>query len=185
MTAAKVSNSSESKQVALPWQRLAQRSDLSKDHIIDFLAAAGEIPLPAVRWPRHNSIITESIVRKVSFEHCVSRWASWQSANKWLLTFKIGIAFDCTHRWWNRQFGYVAEQRWTFMDVMCSDESKNIRELEWQLIEVLKRFPGCQNEAGGGGGISPDTVGTCYCYMVFARAGDGVGLQAAWQQAPA
>ena len=180
-------NTSENKTVpakmALPWQRLAQRSDLAKDHIIDFLAVAGEIPLPLVRWPRHNSIIIESTVRKASFEYCLSRWAAWQNANEWMLAFKIGIAFDAEHRWWNREFGYVAERRWVFMDVMCSDESKNVRELEWQLIEVLRRFPGCQNEASGGGGISDSTKGTCYCYMVFARAGDGVGLQAAWQQA--
>ena len=170
--------------VMLPWERLAEKAEnLSQNDIIDFLAAAGEIPLPHVAWPPMNSIITESLVRSVNFEYCLSRWAAWQRAHGWLLTFKVGIAFDYDHRWWNKKFGYVAERRWHFMDVMCSDESKNIRDLEFQLVRCLKHFPGCQNDADGGGGISPNTPGTCHCYMVFAKAGDGVGLEIAWKEA--
>ena len=69
------------------------------------------------------------------------------------------------------------------MEVMCSDDSKKIRQLEIQLISALNKYLGCMNDRGGGDGISPETEGTCFCYMVFANAGDGIGLQAAWQKA--
>ena len=142
-----------------------------------------EFPLPRVRWPHQNDILLGSVVRKPSFEHCIARWAAWQASNNWLLAFKIGIAFDPRDRFLNKSFGYILEQRWHFMEVMCSGESNEIRQLEMQLISALKKFQGCMNERGGGDGVSPETQGTCFSYMVFARAGDGIGLQAAWKKA--
>ena len=92
-----------------------------------------------------------------------------------------GIAFDPAHRWRNDEFGYVHEKMWMFMDVMHSGSADECRSLEKDLIQSVRRLPGCYNTRPGGEGVRSATPGTCYCYAVYAPAGSGVGVHAAWR----
>ena len=98
------------------------------------------------------------------------------------LDLKVGIAFNPAHRWRNDDFGYVHEKMWMFMDVMHSGSANECRSLEKDLIQSVRRLPGCYNTRPGGEGVRSATPGTCYCYAVYAPAGSGVGVHAAWRQ---
>ena len=95
--------------------------------------------------------------------------------------FKVGIAFNPAHRWRNDDLGYVHEQMWMFMDVMHSGSADECRSLEKDLIRSVGRLPGCYNASLGGEGVCSTTPGACHCYAVFAPAGSGVGVHAAWR----
>ena len=97
--------------------------------------------------------------------------------------FKVGITSNPAHRWRNNDFGgYVHEQMWMFMDVMHSGSADECRSLEKDLIRSVRNLRGCYNASPGGEGVSSSTPGTCYCYAVYAPAGSGVGVHAAWRQ---
>ena len=49
---------------------------------------------------------------------CLGRLASWSRAFGPALAFKVGIAADPEHRYFNAEFGYAKEQVWMFMDVV-------------------------------------------------------------------
>ena len=76
---------------------------------------------------------------------------------------------------------YAREQMWHFMDVMHEDVPEECRMLETRLIRKARALPGCYNVAPGGEGIQASIFeGKVFCYMVFATAGNGIGLRQAW-----
>ena len=117
---------------------------------------------------------------------CCWRFAAWSQVLQDLFVFKIGIAHDPVHRWWNEEFGYNKDQIWMFMDVMHAGSAAQCCWLEKALIFRLGSIPGCHNASGGGEGISAVSSAaggessSCHCYIVYAPAGSGVGLRAAF-----
>ena len=94
-----------------------------------------------------------------------------------VFTFKIGISLDPRHRW----AMYQKEEMWLCMEVMHEGNPEECRQLEMELISKLRNIPGCYNLAPGGEGISAGCAeGVCFCYAVYATAGDGVGVHQAW-----
>jgi hypothetical protein len=96
------------------------------------------------------------------------------------IIFKVGIAADPDHPFWNREYGYDSEREWHFMEVQGRGPANQMRKLEISLIAGLGGLPGCRTEAAGGEGVRPDRVHTCFQYMVVAPCGAGIGQQRAW-----
>ena len=156
------------------------------------------LPEPLWPLPAQDSIVDET--RSQSFGassspmsakqsiigKCCWRFVAWSYVLRDIFVFKIGIAYDPVHRWWNREFGYVGEQTWQFMDVMHAGSPTECCWLERALIFRLGSIPGCHNGSAGGEGISAVTSEAtgespvCHCYIVYAPAGSGVGLRAAF-----
>ena len=117
---------------------------------------------------------------------CCWRFAAWSQVLRDLFAFKIGIAYDPVHRWWNQEFGYNKDQTWMFMDVIHAGSAAQCCWLERALIFRLGSIRGCHNVARGGEGISTVTSAAggessvCHCYIVYTPAGSGVGLRAAF-----
>ena len=160
------------------------------------LAACG-MPIPESSWwklPLHGSILRQApemppdpVASQGAFESDVHKclWyvLAWIRALSHVAIFKVGIAFDPTHRWTNPEGGYITERCWWFMQVMYRNTPQNCRLWERALIAKVRGIPGCYNERPGGEGVSPDNpVPTCYGYVVFAPAGGGLGVQVAWTQ---
>ena len=112
---------------------------------------------------------------------CLWRIGAWMQALDNTAAFKVGIAFNPAHRWRNDDFGYVHEEMWMFMDVMHSGSADEWRSHEKDFIRSVRNLRGCYNASPGGEGVSSSTPGTCYCYAVYAPAGSGVGVHAAWR----
>ena len=111
-----------------------------------------------------------------SVRKCLWQCATW-GKSLGVLAFKIGIAYDPRVRWEQ----YADEEMWLFMDVMHEGMPEECRCLEKDLIGKLRHIPGCYNVAPGGEGIRAGTTeGKCFCYAVYATAGAGIGLHAAW-----
>ena len=73
------------------------------------------------------------------------------------------------------------EEMRKFMDVMHEGSLEECRCLEKELIGKLKPISGCYSVLPGGEGIRAGvTVDKCFCYVVYAVAGDGVGMHQAW-----
>ena len=119
---------------------------------------------------------------KLPLYKCLWRIGAWMQALDNTAASKVGIAFNPAHRWRNDDFGYVHEQMWMFMDVMHSGSADECRSLEKDLIRSVGRLPGCYNASPGGEGVCSTTPGACHCYAVYAPAGSGVGVHAAWRQ---
>ena len=168
----------------------------SFEQLQSHLAARGAC-LPSARWapPAQNTIVkcrgetqdhsraaSGAVCFKSPLSKCLWRIGTWMQALDNIAAFKVGIAFDPAHRWRNDEFGYVHEKMWMFMDVMHSGSANECRSLEKDLIESVRRLPGCYNTSPGGEGVRSATPGTCYCYVVYAPAGSGVGVHAAWRQ---
>ena len=117
---------------------------------------------------------------------CCWRFAAWSQVLRDVFAFKIGVAYDPVHRWWNEEFGYNKDQTWMFMDVIHAGSAAQCCWLERALIFRLGSIRGCHNASGGGEGISTVTSAAggesplCHCYIVYAPAGSGVGLRAAF-----
>ena len=47
------------------------------------------------------------------------------------IVFKVGIAADPDHRFWNPEFGYETERTWHFMDVVWPGPANESRR--WRL----------------------------------------------------
>jgi hypothetical protein len=114
-----------------------------------------------------------------AFAYGCRRLAAWYQALGPII-FKVGIAADPHHRFWNREYGYDSEREWHFMEVQGQGPANQMRNLEISLIAGLGGLQGCRNEAAGGEGVHPDRVHTCFQYMVVAPCGAGIGLQRAW-----
>jgi len=107
---------------------------------------------------------------------CLWQFATW-GKSLGVFAFKIGIAYDPRVRWER----YEDEEMWLFMDVMHEGNPEECRCLEKDLIGKLRHIPGCYNVAPGGEGIRAGaTEGKCFCYAVYATAGEGIGVHAAW-----
>jgi hypothetical protein len=87
--------------------------------------------------------------------------------------FKTGIASDPHHRFFNREFGYLHERVWHFMDVVWRAPANECRDMEIALIAQTREIPGCRNIKPGGDGVRPDREYECFVYFVLAGAGDG------------
>ena len=98
------------------------------------------------------------------------------------IVFKIGIAADIRHRYWNSEFGYHREGIWHFMDVVLEGRADICRDMEKSLIHAFRRIPGCYNERPGGEGVSPHCRHMCRVYLVVAEAASGIGLGTAHAQ---
>ena len=136
--------------------------------------------LPRVDWPSTDAILwsfdpAHSQDFSRAYTHTLRRFFAWKALLE-IMVFKIGIAADPEDRYCD---GYVHEQCWMFMDVVWQAPAHACRELEIALIASLGQIPGCQNVRSGGDGVHPSRDYTCYCYVVYAPAGNGVGLVAA------
>lgn len=168
--------------------------------VCDLVATQLHLPTPVWSLPSQNAIIRDALqaggasprvaggASPPLLATCLWRIAAWKAALG-ICIFKVGIACDPVHRWFNREFGYAHERRWMFMDVMHVDTPEVCCRLETDLITALKPMAGCYNTRPGGEGISlhggASTCGgaspPCHCYAVYAPAGSGVGVQAAWR----
>ena len=151
----------------------------SQQELAAELLAAG-LPEPPTCWPAPQQNTMLHTTQHQSFgplAACLWRFAAWAASLQRVFAFKVGIAYEPAARWEL----YHDEETWLFMDVMHQGSPEECRRLEIALIRRLRTFPGCQNIAPGGEGIRAGTTdGTCYCYAVYAPAGDGVGLRQAW-----
>ena len=84
-----------------------------------------------------------------AFAHCCRQLAAWFAAIG-PIVFKVGIAADPDHRFWNPEFGYETERAWHFMDVVWSGPANESRQLEIDLISAFRGLPGCRNVSAGG-----------------------------------
>ena len=144
------------------------------------LRAVG-LPKPPTWWPvpQQNTLLQQTTQHQsfAPVAACLWRFAAWAASLQRAFAFKVGIAYEPAARWEL----YHDEETWLFMDVMFQGSPEECRRLEIALIRRLRTFPGCQNIAPGGEGIrAGTTAGTCFCYAVYAPAGDGVGLRQAW-----
>ena len=139
------------------------------------------IGLPALaRWPippQNQIVYAEVLESRQRLSAALWRFASWGASLETAFVFKVGIAYEPVLRWEM----YHEEMTWMFMDVMHQGSPEDCRCLEIDLIRRLRRLQGCQNIAPGGEGIRAGvTDGLCFCYSVYAPAGNGVGLRKAW-----
>ena len=149
------------------------------------------LPSPLWSLPSQDTILWDTQESRCSgvigvpvLSVCLWRVAAWCSALR-VAIFKIGIAYDPKHRWWNDEFGYDTEQTWMFMDVMHHGTVEECRSLEIDLIARLQHLPGCYNVKPGGEGISAHSSTSssgCYCYAVYAPAGSGVSIRVDWRK---
>ena len=112
----------------------------------------------------------------------LGRLACWFVTFEHIIVFQFGICFDPEHRWRNKDFGYLQERMWQFMDVLFVGSPQHCRRLEILLIAATRSVAGCQNEAPGGAGVAAgsEVVDPYYCYVVVAPAGRGIGLRRAF-----
>jgi hypothetical protein len=160
-----------------------------KRHIVASFVVA--FPGPAVDVPRQGSIV-RSVLRDMPdltgpsaaaslgdvVAVCLGRLGCWFATFEHIIVFKFGICFDPEHRWCNREFGYLQERMWHFMDLLFVGCAQKCRRLEIALIAETRSIAGCQNEAPGGEGVAAgsEVADPCYCYVVVAAAGHGLGL---------
>ena len=113
---------------------------------------------------------------------CLGRLGCWFVTFEHIIVFKFGICFDPEHRWRNKAFGYLQERMWQFMDLLFVGSPQQCRCLEIALIAATRNVAGCQNEAPGGEGVAAwsECADLCYCYVVVAPAGRGLGLRRAF-----
>ena len=131
-------------------------------------------PLPEVVMPAQDSILM-SLGGSGGFtplQHCARRLCAWLSFLGPAI-FKTGIASDPHHRFFNREFGYLHERVWHFMDVVWRAPANECREMEIALIAQTREIPGCRNIKPGGEGVRADREYECFVYFVLAGAGDG------------
>ena len=151
------------------------------DEFVLFAQALGPVP-PVAPLPDRHSVLWQLApvdVELSAFAYGCRRLAAWYQALGPII-FKVGIAADPDHRFWNREYGYDSEREWHFMEVQGRGPANQMRNLEISLIAGLGGLPGCRNEAAGGEGAHPDRVHTCFQYMVVAPRGAGIGQQRAW-----
>jgi hypothetical protein len=131
-------------------------------------------PLPTVLMPAQDSILM-SLGGSGGFtplQHCARRLCAWLGFLGPAI-FKTGIASDPHHRFFNREFGYLHERVWHFMDVVWRAPANECRDMEIALIAQTREIPGCRNIKPGGDGVRPDREYECFVYFVLAGAGDG------------
>ena len=151
------------------------------DEFLPLLAPLG--PLPTVTLPDRHAVLwalPPEDPEHSPYIYAVRRLAAWQTSVG-PIAFKIGIAADPEHRFWNTEFGYHKEKMWHFMEVTWKGPANEIRDLEIQLIAGLSCLSGCYNQSPGGEGVSAKSTHTCYQYFVVAPCGSGVGLRKAWE----
>jgi hypothetical protein len=153
----------------------------SWDEFVSFAQALGPLPTVLPLPDRHIVLWQQAPVDAEfsAFAYGCRRLAAWYQALGPII-FKVGIAADPDHRFWNREYGYDSEREWHFMEVQGRGPANEMRKLEINLIAGLGGLPGCRNESPGGEGVHPDRVHTCFQYMVVAPCGAGIGLQRAW-----
>jgi len=133
-------------------------------------------PRPASlrKLPQRGEVIFEQLYTGSSLadaeqavRDCIGAWL-WSSRDT--LGYKIGIALDPERRWSNLEFGYAHDQEvdWFFMHVVCRNRVPFARRLERRMTDICRPDrTRCYNFASGGGGISNQTEGACYVYVVF------------------
>ena len=114
-----------------------------------------------------------------AFGHASRRLATWHTVLG-PMVFKVGIAADPDHRFWNPEFGYHTERTWLLMEVLWQGPANQMRNLEVCVIDAVQSLPGCRNESPGGEGVRADRVHECFLYIVVAPCGHGMGLEHAW-----
>jgi hypothetical protein len=159
---------------------LGHRSRTWEEFVL-FCQAVGPLPSPIYVPDRHCVIwqLPYDASEYSEFAYACRRLATWYRALGPII-FKVGIAADPEHRFWNREFGYDTEQEWLFMEVQARGPANHMRKLEISIIAGVGGLQGCRNQSAGGEGVRPDRVHTCFQYMVVAPAGAGIGLQRAW-----
>ena len=164
-------STSTSSELVGPWSSL--------DFLVRDLQAMECPHLPILSAPLQDTILFDSKNYFYGWppgKKCVWRFAAW-GKSLGVFAFKIGIAYSPLDRWGR----YELEEMWMFMDVMHEGNPEECRCLEKELIGKLKPISGCYNVLPGGEGIRAGvTVGKCFCYVVYAVAGDGVGMHQAW-----
>jgi len=154
----------------------------SWDELVRFATAPG--PLLPVAVPAGHVVIrslpqAQDGNHHSVFAHCCRQLAAWFAAIG-PIVFKVGIAADPGHRFWNPEFGYETERAWHFMDVVWSGPANESRQLEIDLISAFRGLPGCRNVSAGGDGVRPDRKHLCFTYLVVAECGHGLPLGRAW-----
>ncbi len=140
-------------------------------------------PLPT---PRQNDIVTsflESSCPRCPQEvvkSCLGRLASWYKTFNNVMVFKVGIAADPAHRFFNRDFGYCRDQMWMHMDLVFKGSAEECRQLEMSLISQLSSLGGCYNDKPGGEGVQAGASHECYTYFIMAPCGEGLSLRSAF-----
>ena len=151
----------------------------SLDELSAELLAAGCPDIPRRSLPEQDALQV-SVDQHSSWppvRKCLWQFAAW-GKSLGVFIFKIGIAYDPPVRWEQ----YADEERWLFMDVMHEGKPEECRCLEKNLIGKLRHIPGCYNVAPGGEGIRAGVMeGKCFCYAVYATAGEGISLREAWR----
>ena len=151
------------------------------DEFVLFSQSLGHLPA-GITIPDRHCVLWQLPLDELEFStfmYAYRRLAAWYLALGPII-FKVGIAADPGHRFWNREFGYDTEKEWHFMEVQCRGPANQMRDLEISLIAGLGGLPGCRNQAAGGDGVRPDRVHTTFQYMVIAPCGPGIGLHRAW-----
>ena len=140
---------------------------------------------PTLPVPTQDSVVMPSAAAvhpsdvAGAFKVCLTRLAAWARTLGSTLAFKVGIAADPDHRYFNRDFGYAKESIWMFMDVVWQGPAQSCRTLERDLTDAVRSIPACYNEKPGGEGVKVDATHACFCYCVIAPCGDGLSLRAA------
>ena len=98
------------------------------------------------------------------------------------IVFKVGIAADPDHRFWNPELGDEIERTWHFMDVVWSGPANESRNLEINLISALRGLPGCRNVRAGGDGVRPDRKHLSFTFLVVAECGHWSPLDRSWAE---
>jgi hypothetical protein len=157
-----------------------QRPKRYWDEFVLFAESVG--PLPALTPPDRHAVRWELPTDEPEFSavvHATRRLAAWYSSMKPII-FKIGIAAEPEHRFWNPEFGYHWEREWHFMEVQSRGPAQEMRKLETSLISSLGRLDGCRNVKPGGEGVRADRTHICFQYMVVASCASGLGQQKDW-----
>jgi hypothetical protein len=157
-----------------------QRPKLYWDEFVRIAESVG--PLPALTPPDRHGVRWELPEDEPEFSghvHATRRLAAWYSSMKPII-FKIGIAAQPEHRFWNPEFGYHWEREWHFMEVQSRGPAQEMRKLETCLISSLGRLDGCRNVKPGGEGVRADRTHNCFQYMVVASCASGLGQQKDW-----
>ena len=154
-----------------PWSSL--------ESLVNDLIAVGTPPLPRWPMPAQDALLKCGVTAESSWplvQKCLWRFATW-SMSLGVCAYKVGIAHDTSARW----VMYRDEEMWLFMDVMHEGNPEECRLLEMELIGKVGKISGCYNILGGGEGIRAGNFeGKCSCYVVYATAGEGIGVRAAW-----
>ena len=134
------------------------------EEFVQFASTSGPLPTTTVRIPDRPCVLRcppPVDVQFSAFGHASRRLATWHTVLG-PMVFKVGIAADPDHRFWNPEFGYHTERTWLLMEVLWQGPANQMRNLEVCVIDAVQSLPGCRNESPGGEGVRADRVHECF-----------------------